>query len=228
MSADPPNDLARDLFSDDPVYQAAWDQARARGAFKPEEATIGIIGFVARRIDDLDRRIEDRAAAGEQRLRATYHLPALAFWLNSVPRFEEFRTYLQVKLLEESLVDGIEKARKMLVARLKCRFVKVDRMTLTEAMDALKGHPPGPAKKPIPPVICSQAAVARFLGRDGDQHTPKLMEKLKAENVVREYVEPEKKGRKFQVRFVDQALHEKALAEISGKPSRRRPKRRTS
>jgi hypothetical protein len=76
------------------------------------------------------------------------------------------------------------------------------------------------------PVICSQAAIARMLGRS--ENTSGLVRKLQDEGIIRYFEPPEKKGGKFKVWFTDPAQHERALKESSGKPSRRRPKVRKS
>jgi hypothetical protein len=85
--------------------------------------------------------------------------------------------------------------------------------------------PPGPTGAPgLPPVICSQAAVARFLGRCAT--TARLMATLQEEGIIERSEPPGKRGGKFKVWFADPAEHQRALREISGKPSRRRPTRR--
>src|SRR5262245_33792093 len=76
-------------------------------------------------------------------------------WLNTIPRFREFETYLQTKWLEPSLTEGIKKALKTLVNRLKRRFDEVDHMTMSEVMDVLDSPDPPPFETlaPGPAVI---------------------------------------------------------------------------
>ena len=74
------------------------------------------------------------------------------------------------------------------------------------------------------PIICSQAAIARFLNRS--QNTTGLITKLKEEGIIAEFVPPARQGGKYTVWFSNLAQHKQALQEISGKPPRRKAKRR--
>jgi hypothetical protein len=80
-------------------------------------------------------------------------------------------------------------------------------------------YPPGFGE----PVICSQAALARFL--KWADHTTGLAEKLKAEGILRKYVSPARKGQKYQFWIADLKTHARALREISRKPAKR-PRRK--
>jgi hypothetical protein len=66
-----------------------------------------------------------------------------------------------------------------------------------------------PAPAQAPPIICSQADIARFLGRS--ENTSKLLEKLEEEGIIERF---EKGERKFKVWFADPERHAEALAKI--------------
>jgi hypothetical protein len=95
-----------------------------------------------------------------------------------------------------------------------------------DASEALKEMPlGGPAVSPEEsPVICSQAALARFEGRS--EHTTGLAEMLTDEGILRAYTKPSRAGEKYKFWFADPARHSKALETISQKPSKRPARRR--
>jgi hypothetical protein len=90
-----------------------------------------------------------------------------------------------------------------------------DELTATPNPDAevsiiLKALEKFPAPAQAPPIICSQAAIARFLGRS--VNTSKLLEKLKEEGIIERFEQGERK--KFKVWFADPERHAEALAKI--------------
>ena len=74
-----------------------------------------------------------------------------------------------------------------------------------------------------PPVVCSQAALARHLGYD--DHTTGLAEKLTADGTLSRFMPPSRRGGKYQFWFAKPNDHAKALEQLSGKPHKRPPKK---
>jgi hypothetical protein len=71
----------------------------------------------------------------------------------------------------------------------------------------------------VHPVICSQADVARLVGRS--VHTTGLMDILVNEGTVKYYERPSRRGGKLRVWFSDPEFHRKALEKIAERTPRR-------
>ena len=115
--------------------------------------------------------------------------------------------------------SSVKKVRFLVARKIGFEPDKVDRLILTDVVAILKSE--DTLSDPRPPVMCSQASLARFETRSA--HTTGLLEILKAEGILSHFI---KNGRKHQVWFKDDARHARALTELSGKPGKRPARRR--
>ena len=104
--------------------------------------------------------------------------------------------------VEKSLIEALES--------------KIRERELTIAPTTTAPRDPGGTN---PPVICSQAALARFLERSS--HTARLMGSLVVQGIVAKFEPPANRGGKYKVWLTDPQMHAEALARISCKASRR-------
>jgi hypothetical protein len=128
---------------------------------------------------ELSRRM-NKPEADIETMRAGFLYGQYATWLNSIPRFRDFETYIQTALLKRSLTDGIKAAQEALVGRLKRRFDEVDRMTMPEVMEALQSPmpsgnqatapapPPGKDDKPAQPAVARSGRARPARSKPGD------------------------------------------------------------
>jgi hypothetical protein len=124
---------------------------------------------------------------------------------------------------ESKLLGTRQRALRQLLDQVDLMLIAISDQDPSEALKEMALG--GPAVVPEEsPVICSQAALARLVGRSG--HTTGLAEKLKDEEILRAYAKPSRKGGKYQFWFKDPEQHKKALESISQKPSRRPAKKR--
>jgi hypothetical protein len=157
----------------------------------------------------------------------------LAPVLDHIPAFCELELYANTQLRKRLSEEVFEEIRVVISSNRNIKIEDVNCLLIDDAVKAL--HPvtqADPAKngdsltpplKPSP-VICFQAALARFCHRS--PNTAGLAEILKAEGIIQDFAPPAKQGGKYHFWFVDHGQHAKALDEISQKPSRRPAKKR--
>jgi hypothetical protein len=119
----------------------------------------------------------------------------------------------------------MSKDPRSLIAQKQWAELVVSMVDPTKHLTILKSRDVGGEEIPflmpeaLEPVVCSQAALARFEIRN--EHTTDLAQQLKDEGILRAFIPPKRKGGKYQFWFTDLARHKNALAAISKKPGRR-------
>ncbi len=134
--------------------------------------------------------------------------------IKASPNSDEISRYVETisACLDQS---GHEHPRveQFLVAALESKILERE---LAIAPTATAPRDPGDTN---PPVICSQAALARFLERSS--HTARLMGSLVVQGIVAKFEPPANRGGKYKVWLTDPQMHAEALARISSRASKR-------
>ena len=96
---------------------------------------------------------------------------------------------------------------------MRCERERIELQTARQAQFASLSFSTSPERSDNRrPVICSQAAIACFLGRS--KNTAGLLEKLRLSGIIGRYERG--KRRTFKVWFTDPEQHEQALKKIPG------------
>lgn len=136
--------------------------------------------------------------------------PLLNEWVRYLPAT---RPYVALTVLKDGTVIGTTSQEMFVDDACEVRARRFE-ITPKEAIALCEEHGISPSpelRKLVSPVICSQAAVARFLGRSAN--TARLLETLKQEGVIERFAKGPK--RTFKVWFADSQMHARASAEIS-------------
>jgi hypothetical protein len=93
----------------------------------------------------------------------------------------------------------------------------VKSLAALESLQARRHPNRSPIAQSAPPVICTQAAVAKWLKKS--PNTSGLLETLEKRGFIEAY---ERRGSRYAIWFADPGIHERALQEISEGPKPRK------
>jgi hypothetical protein len=156
-----------------------------------------------------------------------FHIATLCFTQIASDRYRWFDSLKIWAAFEsvETWCQGDRTAERLLRTRslIAIAMSECARALMTAAKEQRESPPARPESSPV---VCSQAAVARFLDRC--QNTTGLIARLKEGGIIAHFEPPSRRGGKYAIWYADPNLHERALKEISGKSPRRRTKHRKS